>query len=287
MKENEWVALGGLIGTQLLRKALTKGANLPTPPAPAVNFIKADGTTQAVDNRVKIEVPPDYYYSPVMSGITGLSDSGTGGGTANVQVTGLGGSMTVGADRTNPVGIGMMKGIIFPYTPSIQFEHKATYASQTPTHSNFTQYFYQHSSVSPIVISGKFSVENDNDAMFLLMTIHLLKSLTKMRQGSDTNAGAPPPVCTLKGYGNFMLDGIPVVITSFKHELPDSVDYFTAYKNSDPAPAVWFKNNAVPVVSSITVTCNPIYSRSQISRFSPQSWIEGKYTQGGQSEGYQ
>jgi hypothetical protein len=270
MKDEEWVGLGGLIGTQLLRRALTKGANLPPPPAPQLTFIKSDGTTQAVDTRVKIEVPSDYFASPVMTG-----SDGTGG----VGVPELGG---FGA-----IGLGMMKGIIFPYTPSIQFEHKATYASQSPTHSNFTQYFYQHSSVSPIVISGKFSVENDNDAMFLLMTIHLLKSITKMRQGSDINAGAPPPVCTLSGYGNFMLDGIPVVITSFKHELPESVDYFTAYKNSDPPVAVWFKNNSVPVVSSITVTCNPIYSRSQISKFSPKSWIDGEYNQAGRSQGYQ
>jgi hypothetical protein len=266
MKDQEWVGLGGLIGTQLLRRALTKGANLPPPPAPQLTFIKADGTTQATDTRVRVEVPFDYYTSPVMSAAGGMEgDSGD--------------------ERFS--GLASLKGIIFPYTPSIQFEHKATYASQSPTHSNFTQYFYQHSSVSPIVISGKFSVENDNDAMFLLMTLHLLKSLTKMRQGSDINAGAPPPVCTLKGYGNFMLDGIPVVITSFRHELPDNVDYFTAYKDTTSGPAIWFKNNSVPVISSITVTCNPIYSRNQISRFSPQSWVTGAYNRAGQSEGYQ
>jgi hypothetical protein len=266
MKDQEWVGLGGLIGTQLLRRALTKGANLPKPPAPAVKFTKADGNTHAVDTRVRITVPFDYYKSPVM----------TAGGNVDPEWS------------NDAVGVGAMKGIIFPYTPSIQYEHKATFASQNPAHSNFTQYFYQNSSVSPITISGKFTVENDTDAMFLLMTVHLLKSITKMQQGFDTNAGSPPPVCRLFGYGNYMLENVPVVITSFSHELPENVDYFTAYKNSNPPPpaSVWFKDNSVPVVSSIKVVCNPIYSRQQIKDFSVNSWITGEYNARGQNKGY-
>lgn len=246
MKEEEWAGVAGLIGTQLLRKALTKGAILPPAPAPAITFIRADGTTQQVDNRVKITVPPSYYES---ASIGGQSSEGPS----------------------------LFKGIIFPYTPSIQYEHKATYSAQTPAHSNFTQYFYQNSSVSPITISGKFTVENDTDAVFLLMTLHLLKGITKMKQGADTNAGSPPPVCRLSGYGNFMLDNVPVVITSFMHELPENVDYFTAFKEGKERNGDIFRNNSVPVVSTIKVVCNPIYSRQQITDFSVDKWMNGEY----------
>jgi hypothetical protein len=198
------------------------------------------------------------------------------------------------ADISNPnagefeAGVNLFRGIIFPYTPSIQFEHKANYSAQNPTHSNFTQYFYQHSSVSPITISGKFTVEHDIDAMILLMTIHLLKTVTKMQQGTDFQAGAPPPVCRLSGYGNYMLENVPVVITSFKHELPENVDYFTAFKggNSQNPAATWFTNNSVPVVSSITVVCNPIYSRQQIKDFSVENWLKGEFNTSGRNKGY-
>lgn len=255
MKDEEWVGLGGLIGTQLLRRALTKGANLPTPPQPEINFIKADGTTQKTDTRVKITVPSGY-----TSAMTGQFEEGTK----------------------------LFQGIIFPYTPSIQFEHKANYAAQNPTHSNFTQYFYQHSSVSPITISGKFTVEHDDDAAMLLSTIHLLKALTKMQQGTDPQAGAPPPVCRLFGYGNYMLENVPVVITSFKHELPENVDYFTAHKdgNSRYTSSIWATNNSVPVISSITVVCNPIYSRQEIKDFSVTGWVSGDFNKHGQNKGY-
>lgn len=255
MKDEEWAGLAGLIGTQLLRRALTKGAILPPAPTPQVNFIKADGTTQAVDNRVKITVPASYYQSNTIDG-------------------------------QSSEGPSLFSGIIFPYTPSIQFEQKANYSSQTPAHSNFTQYFYQNSSVSPITINGKFTVENDNDAVFLLMTIHLLRTLTKMQQGSDTYAGSPPPVCRLSGYGNFMLDNVPVVISSFTHELPENVDYFTAFKDGSATNIDLFRNNSVPVVSSIKVVCNPIYSRRQATDFSVNQWLNGDYNNHFQGKGY-
>jgi hypothetical protein len=251
MKDEEWVGLGGLIGTQLLRRALTKGANLPTPPSPQINFIRADGTTHKTDTRVKITVPVGY---------------------------------TDAQEGDFEKGTRIFQGIIFPYTPSIQFEHKANYSAQNPTHSNFTQYFYQHSSVSPITISGKFTVEHDADAEMLLSTIHLLKSLTKMQQGTDPQKGAPPPVCRLFGYGNYMLENVPVVITSFKHELPENVDYFTAHKDGNIQN--FSTNNSVPVVSSITVVCNPIYSRQQIKDFSVTSWLSGDFNKQGQNKGY-
>ena len=257
MKDQEWGAIAGLIGTQLLRKALTKGAILPPAPSPAVSFIKADGTTQATDNRVKIKIPVSYYASK-----------------------------TIGGPSQNFDGPGLFSGIIFPYTPSIQFEHKANYSSQTPAHSNFTQHFYQNSSVTPITITGKFTVENDNDAAFLLMTIHLLRALTKMKQGNDSNAGSPPPVCRLSGYGNFMFDNIPVVITAFSHELPETVDYFTAFQNPNAKIIELYKNNSVPVVSTIKVVCNPIYSRRQITDFSVDKWLNGDYNNHSQGKGY-
>lgn len=155
-------------------------------------------------------------------------------------------------------------GIIFPYTPSIDFEHKADYTTQTPTHNNYAINFYKNSSVSDITIQGKFTVENDQDAMVYLATVHLLRALTKMRFGPDTNAGAPPPVCRLDAYGDFMLKNIPVAITSFKNTLPDSVDFYTLDKSGFITGQNQYGTAFVPTLSTIAVTCKPMYSRAEM-----------------------
>ena len=93
-----------------------------------------------LDTRVKIRVPGDYIRS-LTRGLNG-------------EIFDLG-------------------GIIFPYTPQITLEHKAEYSTLQPIHSNYAQYFYQRSSVSPIQITGKFTVQNEKDAAVYIATVHL------------------------------------------------------------------------------------------------------------------
>jgi hypothetical protein len=161
-------------------------------------------------------------------------------------------------------------GIIFPYTPQISLEHKADYAPANPTHSNYTLNFYKNSSVTAISISGKFTVQNDTDAYNYLSTVHLLRSLTKMNFGKDADAlrGAPPPVCRLMAYGDYMLDNVPVAISSFKSEFPENVDYFSVSGTQYGAARV-------PISSTITVVCIPMYSRQEILNSSVTGWLDG------------
>jgi hypothetical protein len=171
------------------------------------------------------------------------------------------------------------KGIIFPYTPQIGIEHKADYSTMNPIHSNFAIYFYQRSSVTPINISGKFTVANEKEAEILVATIHLLRSLTKMRFGGatgDPDSGAPPPVCRLDAYGAFMLQNVPVVISSFKIDLPDNVDYYTLGKKSNSQTFRKYEMTAVPVVSTISVSCIPMYSRNEMQKFNVTQWLKSK-----------
>ena len=161
-------------------------------------------------------------------------------------------------------------GIIFPYTPQISYDSKADYAPVNPTHSNYTQHFYKYSSVTDINIIGKFTVQNEADADILLQTIHLLKALTKMRSGGEPNSGAPPPVCRLYAYGQQMLDETPIVIKSFRIDLPDSVDYFTVNKISG------YNTSSVPTSLTITLGCSVVYSRNEIQNFTVQNWLKGR-----------
>ncbi len=213
--------------------AVPYGAMPPQPSPPNVIFKDVNGTKLGKDMRVKIRVPSNYLV----------------GKTAR---------------------LGNLNGVIFPYTPSISYEYKADYSASNPLHSNFPINFYQRSSISSISINGKFTVETPGDAEMYIATVHLLRSLTKMKSGGSTtgdpDSGSPPPVCRLDAYGEDMMTNVPVAITSVRIELPDSVDYFT---HQDAEGGM----NSVPVVSTIAVTCLPMFSRREMQQFNVAGYL--------------
>jgi hypothetical protein len=158
-------------------------------------------------------------------------------------------------------------GILFPYTPTISYDNQAQYGAVNPVHSNYTQYFFKNSQVGQISISAKFTVQNEREGKVWLGVIHLLRALTKMRWGKDVGAGSPPPVCRLEGYGDFMLRNVPVVISSFKFDLPDNVDYISVGGE--------YKNTLVPSITTINLGLNVMYSRREMQDFSVDDWIKG------------
>jgi len=217
------------------------GALPEPPPPPIVNVTNTIGNKLVADTRVKIRVPTKYF-TPYTSGSNGELQN--------------------------------LEAIIFPYTPTVSQEYKADYSAQTPIHSNYTQYFYKNSSVGPITITGKFSVQNDSDAGVYLATVHLLRALTKMRWGNDPDAGSPPPVCRLDAWGEYMFNNVPVAINSFRLELPNGVDYFTPNKSSESFYGL-YKKTKVPTLSEISVTCIPIYSRQEILNYNVTEYLNG------------
>lgn len=229
------------IGERLV-PGVPPGAEPIMPNAPQVNFQDINGNLSKDDLRVRLLVPPTYI-TKFLSG-------------PNNEIANIG-------------------GILFPYTPSISYEAKAEYAEAKPLHSNFSINFYQRSSIGSITISGKFSVENSDDAEIYLATMHLLKSLTRMRFGTDVDAGAPPPVCRLYANGEAMLHNVPVSIGSYRIEMPDSVDYFTIFQNEK------FGTTAVPTVSTIAITCIPMYSRAEMQKFSVAGYNDGAHRRQG------
>jgi len=166
-------------------------------------------------------------------------------------------------------------GIVFPYTPNVSYDTSASYGNSNPLHSNYTQYFFKNSSVSAINITGKFTVQNENEVNIWLSIVHLGRILTKMPFGNDTKflAGSAPPVLRLQGYGAYVFENVPVAITSFKFDLPENVDYIY---NSGSG----FKDSMAPVVSAFTFSLIPMYSRKEIRDFSVDKWISGELPKG-------
>jgi hypothetical protein len=147
-------------------------------------------------------------------------------------------------------------GVVFPYTPTISVQHSAGYQSQSLTHSNYTNYFYNNSEVQAITIAGDFTVQNQAEGQYVMAAIQFFRSATKMFYGKSQNAGAPPPVLFLNGYGKLYFPHVPCVLTSFQHTMPQDVDYVS----------INVQNNKVrmPTNSQINITLQPVYSRKLI-----------------------
>lgn len=174
-------------------------------------------------------------------------------------------------------GLASKQGIIFPYTPQISFDNVADYTPQNLTHSNYTIYSYKATRVGAIGLQAKFTVQNNSDADYYLTVITLLRALIKMRTGSDPLAGSPPPVCRLKAYGANMLDEVPVVITSFRIDLPTEVDYYTSNQDlgatDENALPRFQASNMIPTVSTIQLSLLPMYSRNEMLQYNVDKWL--------------
>lgn len=142
-------------------------------------------------------------------------------------------------------------GVFFPFTPTIDFSHRAQYAEMAPTHANTSYYSYTHSPAIQITIQGQFSAQNLAEAKYTLAAMHFFRTVTKMHFGSleakEGTAGLPPPVLELSGYGEFMFDNLSIIIQEFKMDMPNDVDYIQVEHASGMA---W-----VPALTTFTVSC--------------------------------
>lgn len=116
-------------------------------------------------------------------------------------------------------------GIVFPYTPSITMSYRAQYENIQGVQTNYPIPTYQNSMVDTISVRGTFTANSRKEAQYLLSVLHFLRSATKSRFGSDPQAGTPPPILYLRGYGEGMFNDVPVVITQAGYTLPAEVDY--------------------------------------------------------------
>jgi hypothetical protein len=176
--------------------------------------------------------------------------------------------------------------LVFPFTPQINFTHSAQYNTLDTVHSNYPFLAYEHSKVEQISITADFYCENSQDAAYWMAAVHYLRSVTKMSYGDSSDAGQPPPVVKLNGYGAYVFENVPVVIKSFSMDLPKDVDYIGTPVNDggdlEGAPLTY-----APTKSTFNITLMPIYSRTQVRKFSLDSFVSGKYiTDGEQQSGF-
>lgn len=179
-------------------------------------------------------------------------------------------------------------GVIFPYTPSITTTFSATYNSLKNTHSNYPAYYYDSSEVQAINISGDFTVQNQKEGQYLLACIYFFRACTKMFYGSGNDAGNPPPLVFLNGYGKYLLPNVPCLVTSFQHNMNSDVDYIEIPSLESDVGTIANREiygetsggNALttrlPVLSQLQVSLQPVYSRSRVTEFDLDKFAAGQ-----------
>ena len=173
-------------------------------------------------------------------------------------------------------------GFIFPYTPSVTLTHAANYSSMDPIHNNYPFSAYENSKLDKITITGDFYCENSYDAAYWIAGVHFFRTMTKMFFGEGTNAGSPPPIIKLNGYGDYVFKNVPVAVTQFSVELPKDVDYIpSSFLAANQTSATQTGTGYVPVKSVFTVTLLPMYSRESVRKFNLNDFATGKLISGG------
>ena len=187
-------------------------------------------------------------------------------------------------------------GVIFPLTPSIIIQHAASYNAMSLTHSNYPFYAYGHSEVPSFTVTGEFPVQNFEDAQYWVAMLHFFRSVTKMFFGGANDAlkGNPPPILQLNGYGSYVFNNVPVVVTNFNVDMRADVDYICTTQNprvgsgsvnlsalyNDLNPGVISnpdRNNTwAPALSTVTLQLQPVYSRESIKKFNMRDFVNGR-----------
>jgi len=156
-------------------------------------------------------------------------------------------------------------GVVFPYTPQVTVVHQANYSPQRFTHSNYPHYAYENSEVQAIQITGEFTAQNALEAKYVLACIYFFRAATKMFFGNSQNAGNPPPLVFLNGYGTQYFSNVPCAVTQFSQIMPQDVDYINS------------SGTRIPTVSQMTILLQPMYSKKTIaSSWSLQSFASGE-----------
>ena len=120
-------------------------------------------------------------------------------------------------------------GVVFPYSPTIQMSHSASYGSYDTTHSVYQQQYFINTPNPQINVTATFTANTLKEAEYSMAALHFFKSATKPHFGlTDDNPGVPPAVMRFSCYGSVNARNTPVVVRSVTYTLPEDTDYVQA-----------------------------------------------------------
>lgn len=119
-------------------------------------------------------------------------------------------------------------GMMFPYTPQIAYTQSVTYMDVQLVHSNTDYPAYTRTPSLSVTLNGKFSVQSQVEGRYALACLHFLRAVSKSHFGeTDTNAGLPPPILVLDGYGQYLFKRLRVILKSHNWQFDENIDTVT------------------------------------------------------------
>ena len=116
------------------------------------------------------------------------------------------------------------QGLLFPYSPQIQFNQSVDYTSVETVHSNMDVQAYRRTPSVELTVSGKFTVQSQVEGRYALACIHFLRTVSKMGFGASPNPGLPPPMLQFSAYGTYMFNKLRVVLKSHSYAFEENMD---------------------------------------------------------------
>lgn len=162
-------------------------------------------------------------------------------------------------------------GLVFPYRPTINISTSVNYETISLVHSLQEQYAFTSNNSPTISLTGEFTCQNVDEAMYSLASIHFLRSASKMVFGKETStllAGTPPPILEFSAYGDKMINALPVIITGFSQDLPTDVDY------------VQYLGNTLPTKFSISISLAVLNVPEKLREFNLEDFRRGRNIKG-------
>jgi hypothetical protein len=163
--------------------------------------------------------------NPFNSGSSGLgSPSPNSGISGTNSALGLPGTATGAANLLSPLVI--TNGVLFPYSPQIAFQQDVEYNQTDMIQTNMTYEVYKRTPSVTITIAGKFTIQNQTEGQYAMAAIHFFRVASKMYFGTlaGANAGLPPPILLLNGYGTYMFNNLNCILKSHSWNYDEAID---------------------------------------------------------------
>lgn len=163
-------------------------------------------------------------------------------------------------------------GIVFPYTPVINYSHNVTYSEYDLMHTNYAINSFVNSRPGNISITAPFINQTEEEARYTFGVMHFLRIVTKMNFGNNSsNPGTPPPVLEFSAYGQSNFNRVPVLVGSFSTSYGNDVDY-SSFRVNDFNGQTEIR---LPVKMEFNIDLIPQYSARKQNNFDFEKFAGG------------
>lgn len=153
--------------------------------------------------------------------------------------------------------------IIFKISPTISEERQASYTSSDIVHHPGQLQIYRTTTSRTWSLTATLVSRTGAEASENIKYINLLRSWVQPYYGEGTEAndpgrlGAPPDVLEFSAYGDKIVGKVPVVLTSYNCQWPNSIDWI---KSEEAIP--------FPIMMDVSISLTESYSPKEYSKFS-------------------